>query len=319
METKRYSISLVTQGKNRFYTLTMPSDILGKTCFVSSRDEDPKEGFQRLLNVKRADEIANYIDKGHGTIPTAIVLSAQKEADMKIIGGKSIEFKEHPKAFLILDGQHRVWGFAKAKTALRVPVVIYDGLSRRDESRIFIDINTQQKPVPNELLLDIKSLAEYETDTEVYLSNIFDMFDSDARSALLGLTSKAKRSKKKISRVTFNSAFKPILRFFGAKEPEEIYNISNMFLSAFLSGLRQKEIDYISITSSTLFKAIIALFPVAARRGKEKYGKYSITVFEEVLAPLFSNIKKSKFSSPGNSYKELVDYFEDCLNSGFTI
>jgi hypothetical protein len=50
----RYSVSLVTQGKHRFYTLTVPSDILAKTCFVSTRYDDPKEGFQRLLDRNRA-------------------------------------------------------------------------------------------------------------------------------------------------------------------------------------------------------------------------------------------------------------------------
>jgi len=47
----RFSVSLVSQGKHRFYTLTMPSDVLANTCFVATRDEDPKKGFQRLLDV----------------------------------------------------------------------------------------------------------------------------------------------------------------------------------------------------------------------------------------------------------------------------
>src|SRR5207248_1145328 len=150
--------------KHRFYTLTAPSDILAKTCFVSTRYDDPKEGFQRLLDKNRAQQIADYIDEGFGSIPNSIVLSAQPEAELKVIGrGKTIEFKDTPKAFLILDGQHRVYGFALAKTTLRVPVVVYNDLSRKDESRLFIDINTKQRPVPNELLLDIKKLAEYES------------------------------------------------------------------------------------------------------------------------------------------------------------
>jgi DGQHR domain-containing protein len=162
-----YSISLVSQGDHKFYTLTMPSDILARTCFISSRDENPIDGFQRLLDTSRAQSIADYIDNGFGTIPTAIILSAQPEAELEVIGrGKTVKFKDNPKAFLILDGQHRVYGFSKAQTAVRVPVVIYNGLSRRDESRIFIDINTRQKPVPNELLFDIKNIAEYENDNE---------------------------------------------------------------------------------------------------------------------------------------------------------
>ena len=160
-ERLRYSASLVTQGTHRFFTLTLPSDILARTCFVSTRDDDPQQGFQRLLDKRRAQEIADYLDAGLGTIPTSVVLSAQDGTDFQYIRKtKTIEFTLLRKTFLVIDGQHRVYGFSLAKTALRVPVVIYGGLSRRDETRLFIDINTKQRPVSNELLLDIKALAE---------------------------------------------------------------------------------------------------------------------------------------------------------------
>ncbi len=79
----RYSVSLVTQGKHRFYTLTVQSDVLANTCFVTTRDEDPIKGFQRMLDQKRAQQIADYIDMGFGTIPTSIVLSAQPSAHLE--------------------------------------------------------------------------------------------------------------------------------------------------------------------------------------------------------------------------------------------
>jgi len=233
----RYSVSLVKQGNHRFYTLTMPSDILAKTCFVSTRYEDPKVGFQRLLDKDRAQQIADYIDKGFGTIPSSIVLSAQPDAELRVIGGgKTIEFKETPKAFLILDGQHRVYGFALAKTALRVPVVVYNQLSRKDESRLFIDINTKQRPVPNELLLDIKKLAEYESDVEHLLGTVFDLFNTDTKSPLLGLMSPAERTAGKISRVTFNTSLKKLIPIFGGSEAEEIYEALAAYLSAFINA-----------------------------------------------------------------------------------
>lgn len=178
-ERLRYSVSRVTQGKHEFYTLTVPSNVLARTCTVSTRDKDPVKGFQRVLDSKRADEIAYYIDNELGTIPNSIVLSAQEAAGLKIVGrGKTLEFSDTPGAFLILDGQHRVFGFSRAKTRLRVPVVIYNGLTRAQESRLFIDINTKQRPVPSQLLLDIKSLADIETQTESDLRAIFDLFSS---------------------------------------------------------------------------------------------------------------------------------------------
>ena len=161
METTTIStVSLITQGKHKFYSFTMESDILAKVCFVISRDEDPTTGFQRNLDERRAREIADYIDNGLGTIPSSIVLSAQKEAELEYSSkNKSIKFNITNKSFLIIDGQHRVFGFKFAKSRLRVPVVVYDGLDIQDEARLFIDINSKQKGVPSELLLDIKKLA----------------------------------------------------------------------------------------------------------------------------------------------------------------
>jgi DGQHR domain-containing protein len=133
-----YSVSLVTQGKHKFYTLTMPSDVLAETCFVTNRYDDADGGFQRRLDRQRAQEIADYIDAGFGTIPGSIVLSAQPEAELTYSASKkTIKFNKTRRAFLIIDGQHRVYGFALAKTALRVPVVIYEGLSRIAESKLF--------------------------------------------------------------------------------------------------------------------------------------------------------------------------------------
>jgi len=45
---------LVTQGKHRFYSLVLPSDVLAATCTVDPRQENPIDGFQRLLDKRRA-------------------------------------------------------------------------------------------------------------------------------------------------------------------------------------------------------------------------------------------------------------------------
>jgi DGQHR domain-containing protein len=222
----RYSVSLVTQGVHRLYTITMPSDVLAKTCFVTTREVDPVAGFQRVLDKDRAQQIADYIDSGLGTIPNSVVLSAQADAELRVVGGgKTLEFKAAKKAFLVLDGQHRIFGFSIAKTKMRVPVVIYNNLSKRDESRLFIDINTKQRPVPNELLLDIKKLAEYETDSEKLFGEVFDLFMNEPTSPLFGMLSSASRASGKISRVTFYAALKPLFTIFENNDSHEAYEV----------------------------------------------------------------------------------------------
>ena len=89
-ETEHVTFSLIRQGKFRFYSLTLAAKVLASTCFVSTRYDDPLEGFQRTLDKARAQSIAEYIDSGQ-TIPVAIILSAQSEAALEVKrgGGRS--------------------------------------------------------------------------------------------------------------------------------------------------------------------------------------------------------------------------------------
>ena len=293
---------LVTQGRHRFYTLTLPADVLARTCFVIVRDEDPIEGFQRLLSEIRARRIADYIDNGLGTIPTSVILSAQDTSNFEYDSRrKTVSFNDDPKSFLILDGQHRVYGFKLAKSNLRVPVVIYAGLTRPEESRIFIDINTEQKPVPNELLLDIRKLAQIQNDVESLLGDIFEMFDARPDSPLKGRMSPSKRRAGLISRVTFNNGIKPLLKLFAEGSKEEIYHMLSAFFSGFLrvSNERASGLD---IADAVVFKGICLSLPEIVQRVRDKYGKeYSTENFADIFSEMFGNVRLSSLKSPGLS------------------
>jgi DGQHR domain-containing protein len=319
-QLKRYSVSIITQGQHRFFSCTIPSDVLAKCCFVTTREDDPQQGFQRMLDKKRAQDIANYIDEGLGTIPSSIILSAQREAELVIVGqGKTLQFKAHPKAFLVLDGQHRVYGFSLAKSNLRVPVVIYSGLTRRDETRLFIDINSKQKGVPSELLFDIKKLAEYESSTEERLREVYDLFQFRPESALLGLTSPASKSSGKISRSTFNAAAKPLLDVFEGRSAAEFYEFLNCYLIAFKTGLGEIDAEQF-FTQNIVFRAIMTFFPTAAAKVQDRHGsQYSVDNFADSMSPLFETIKPSRFANPGNSIKALAEVFSSALKTKFRL
>ncbi|MGA1806293.1 DGQHR domain-containing protein [Sphingobium sp. WW5] len=319
-ERLRFSVSRVSQGKHVFYTLTVPSEVLSRTCMVSTRKEDPKQGFQRELDEKRAEEIARYIDSEVGTIPNSIVLSAQPEADLKVVGkGKTLEFSDNPRAFLILDGQHRVFGFSKAKTVLRVPVVIYNGLSRTDETRLFIDINTKQRPVPPQLLLDIKRLAAIEGESESILRDVFDLFNESVGSALGGSMSPSESARNKITRVTFNHAIKPLLEMFSGRESFEIYAILNAYLSALNLELTKKTPNPL-LSKPVVFRAFMGIFPAVAQRVLDKFGStYTAENFLMILSPIFPNIPMKRLEQPGTSWTTLRDYLDGRMRSKLTL
>jgi DGQHR domain-containing protein len=318
--TVSYTASLVRQGNHRFYTLTMPSDVLAQNSTVDLRVEDPIKGFQRRLDIKRAKDIARYIDDGFGTIPGSIILSAQPEADLTYTRkARTVSFKKHPRAFLILDGQHRVYGFHFAKAKLRVPVVIYNDLTKADEARLFRDINTNQKPVPNELLLDINRLAETETNEQAILHDVFDLFDKEPNSPLFGLMSPSEKTAGKISRVTFNGAVRAIADTFGDSDAQKIYEVLSGYLHAWLGGLRSRGFPE-SLTNPTMFRAIMQIFPFVAGRVYDRYqGKYTVENFNEVLAPLMGKLKKSDIHRQGATHVDLSNLFRKRLEAGFSI
>ncbi|TPN61711.1 DGQHR domain-containing protein [Mesorhizobium sp. B1-1-1] len=315
-----YTAVLLSQGSHRFYTLAMPSQMLAETCVVDPRDENPLSGFQRVLDRRRAQDIAEYIDKGLGTIPGSIVLSAQPEAELEYVRkARTIRFKKTPRSFLIIDGQHRVFGFKMAKETLRVPVVIYNKLTRAEEARLFMDINTKQRPVPPELILDIKRLAETENDIEALLTDVFDAFNTDGNSPLFALLSPSEKSAGKISRVTFNQALKPIWSTFSDSDAQSVYVVLSAYLHACLAGLRGHGAAD-RITNPTLIKALMLTFPNVAQRVADRFeGEYTIANFEKVLAPLFRNTKKADFQKPGASHKALHETFRKALSSGFSL
>lgn len=324
MEDERLSfgsVSLVRQGDHTFYSLTMPSELLAKTCYVVSRDEDPIEGFQRELDQKRAKEIAVYIDSGLGTIPSSIVLSSQEDADLKYDARKkSISFNQIKNAFLIIDGQHRVYGFMYAQKAFRVPVVIYAGLSKRDETRLFIDINSKQIGVPPELLLDIKKMAEYEDSQEESLREIFDIFQKDTSSCLYGMLSPASKSKGMLTRSTFNTAVKPLVKIFGGKREAEVFEILNAYLVSFEQAILTKHNLHGQMCNATFFKAIFGFFPAVAAKVKDRHGAiYNADNFYDILERVGSIVKPGKLKVSGAAYKPLVKTMEACLKEDFQL
>jgi len=262
MTTDNISVTLITQGVHKFYSGTMEVELIANCCSTNPRADDPVEGFQRTLDEGRAAAIADYIRNG-GTIPSSIILSAQQASQLTYSSrNKTITFEVTQGAFLILDGQHRVFGFRKLLhegVKYRVPVIIYNELTPTQEARLFIDINTLQRPVPKELLLDIKRLAERESDDERMLDELFTFFETEVDSYLLNKLSRIDKRKGKISKVTFYDSMKPILKEFNISNTERLYRIINSYFLAANDVAEDHQFNLASaITKATLFKILVS-------------------------------------------------------------
>lgn len=309
-----YSASLVTQGRHKFYSLAMPSEILADCSFVITRDEDRELGFQRYLNKERAEEIAAYLDSGLGTIPTAIIVSAQEECAFEYSGkNRTVSFNRTDKAFLVIDGQHRVYGFKLAKNTMRVPVVIYSGLDRNEEAQLFIDINTKQKPVPSELLLDIKKLAKTQGNDEKRIGTVFDLFDSEPGSALIGMLSPHEKKSGLISRVTFNAALKPLMEFFGETDAEQIYLALNAYYGGVKSAFAALSPD-IEFASPMTFRGMTLVFPELREKVVFKSeGDLTSKSYQQFLLAVLADQKISALKGRQRSYAGVVALITDAM------
>jgi len=311
---------IVTQGRHRFYSLALSSDVLAACCTADTRAENPIDGFQRLLDRRRAVEIAKYVDKGFGTTPCAVILSAQPKAHLRYDRESGLlRFRRDAGAFLIIDGQHRIFGFHLAKRRIKVPVVVYNKLTRAQECQLFMDINTKQRPVPQELLLDIRRLSETETAAEALLHDVFDLFAKQPDSALKGLLSPAERRKGTISRVTFNAAMKPLERIFQEACAEDVYTALNRYLTVCAEGLRGQQAQE-NLVNPALFKALLLLFPDIAERVAERGGgELRVENFQQILLPMFRRLKKSELPKPGAGHLAMREQFRKTLSAGFSL
>jgi DGQHR domain-containing protein len=283
--TPTYPALLLSQNNHRFYFATIPVDDLFSYCFVSRRSEDPLAGFQRTLAENRADDIAGYLRSGTGSIPTNIVLSAQPDAVFVYTRRtKSIAFTRTEKAFLVIDGQHRLWGYEKCTKRHRVPVSIYAGLDRAQEARLFIDINTNQRGVPAALLLDIKQIAAIEGMRETILRDIFDRLSTDTSSPLVGRLSPAKSIAGKISRVTFNRAVGAALEagVVEGMDADARYRLVLNYLNAFDAELLDKKM----LVRSAFFEAIFDLLDEVVRVTISAHSNAKLDSLRHTIRPL---------------------------------
>lgn len=153
----------VKQKDHTFFLTAIPAGLLTNISYAAVRRKDEEEGaVQRILNSSRISGIKDFAVQ-MGDFPASIVLNWVKEK-LKPKAGK-ISIPDSPKSAQIIDGQHRIAGLREAITEnpkiaqIEIPVAIYVGLDTPQSARIFISINTEQRPAPKSLVFDLYGIA----------------------------------------------------------------------------------------------------------------------------------------------------------------
>lgn len=149
----------VQQKEHSFKLVSMPAGLLTRISYAAVRRKDQEEGaVQRVLNTSRIAGIKDFAIR-IGDFPASIVLNWV--GGNMIENNGSVEIPDEPKIAQILDGQHRVAGLRTAiednpsVADYQIPVAIYEGLDTAHSARIFISINTEQRPAPKSLVFDL--------------------------------------------------------------------------------------------------------------------------------------------------------------------
>lgn len=175
--TRKTAIPLMTGKIKSFVFVDNVTNIL-KYSYIS-RKRDNELGYQRMVEQARIGSILKTIKKGETiTFPNSIILNSKEKLEIKdnLNGTVDIEIPNGYCKFRVVDGQHRLMGFAKMGDFNRenysLPIVIFDNLEKSKEIQTFIEINHKQKRLDSNLILSLKADFDWEINDIEYFEKI---------------------------------------------------------------------------------------------------------------------------------------------------
>jgi DGQHR domain-containing protein len=126
-----------------------------------------------MLDKSRLNKISTFITRG-GYFANNIILNFthkptfhrfEKEKQVGDLICGILEFPRQYASAWIIDGQHRLYGYADnpKKSESTVPVLAFESLDVREQAKLFVDINKEQRAVPANLLWDLYSDIYYDS------------------------------------------------------------------------------------------------------------------------------------------------------------
>lgn len=154
-------------GGHTYYSFSIEPEKLLKIGYVLHRNKANVKlmpTYQRLIKKTRLKSVQDFIDNG-GFFPNSIIInvdnkgkklkfdqaSPQVEDAISKIG--ILHLPKNYRSAYIIDGQHRLYGYANSeyKSKNSIPVVAFVDLDRREQVKVFMQINENQKAVPKNL------------------------------------------------------------------------------------------------------------------------------------------------------------------------
>jgi DGQHR domain-containing protein len=157
-------------GDIECYTLPMKINDVINIIYVAVRGKDEEEGaVQRVLNKTRVNSIKDFVLSGNMFFST-FILNWTDEKHLPTFDGIKMDIPILPSSAQVIDGQHRLAGLEEAIKInspigeKEILVTFTIGLTTKEAALIFLNINSEQKPVPKSLIYDLFGEVQDEED-----------------------------------------------------------------------------------------------------------------------------------------------------------
>jgi DNA phosphorothioation-associated DGQHR protein 1 len=195
----------VSQPFQDFYAVRLNSDYLLERSYSKAADFDGADisGNQRKITNKRLNEIGEFIDSDEATFPNSIIVAAnynkndtlvddddkwKVEAIDESIGLYKLIIPSTKDICSIVDGQHRLFAFNKAKNKkMELQCSVYLDLIPSLQASIFATVNFNQSPVDKSVAYNLfgyqlDSLEEKYWSPDLLALNLCRYFSGDEES-----------------------------------------------------------------------------------------------------------------------------------------
>lgn len=181
---KQYNYIKTSFQGNDIYTISMNVSDIIPLYYVATRGVSSESGaVQRVLNKARISKIRDFILEGNSFV-NSFILNWTDSEHLPVINENTLTLNLLEKQAQILDGQHRLAGLKEAVAAdgsvgnQIVLVSILINLDTNNAAKIFLNINSEQKPVPKSLIYDLFGITANDRESAtVRAKDIVDQLD----------------------------------------------------------------------------------------------------------------------------------------------
>lgn len=164
-------------GGHTYYSFAIEPERLLKLAYVLHRNNANVQWmptYQRIIKKPRLKRVSEFVEKG-GFFPNSLIINIDNEGkNLKFdraanqSGSSILGILHLPKKYrsvYVIDGQHRLYGFAQSGKAASelVPVVAFLDLPGEKQLELFMQINENQQAVPKNLRLTLKADLEWDS------------------------------------------------------------------------------------------------------------------------------------------------------------